>query len=41
LTAELFPNACGWALEQVTGEKLPESGTVEAVQKGWFLEPID
>src|SRR5262245_7118109 len=41
LTAEDFPNACGWALERITGEKLPESGTVEVIQKGWFLEPID
>jgi HEAT repeat protein len=41
LTAEPFPNACGWALEQITGEKLSASGTVEVVQKGWFLEPID
>jgi HEAT repeat protein len=41
LTAEPFPNACGWALQQITGEPLPASGTVEVVQKGWFLEPTD
>jgi hypothetical protein len=41
LTAERFPNACGWALQQITGEALPASGTVEVVQKGWFLEPND
>jgi HEAT repeat protein len=39
LSTERFPNACGWALEQITGEKLPQSGTAEVVQKGWFLEP--
>jgi len=41
LTTEPFPNACGWALEQLTGAKLPRSGTVEAVQGGWFLEAKD
>jgi len=41
LTAEPFPNACGWALQQITGEALPASGTVEVVQKGWFLEPTE
>jgi len=40
LTAESLPNACGWALEQITGEKLPTSGTVEVHQTGWFLEAI-
>jgi HEAT repeat protein len=32
-------NACGWAIEQITGEKVPEPGTVEVMQRGWFLEP--
>jgi hypothetical protein len=41
LTAEPFPNACGWALQQITGESLPAAGTVEVIQKGWFLEPTD
>jgi HEAT repeat protein len=41
LTAEAFPNACGWALQRITGEALPASGTVEVVQKGWFLEATD
>lgn len=39
LTREPISNACGWALEQITGEKLPTSVTVKVVQKGWFLEP--
>src|SRR5262249_9106137 len=38
LTAEPFPNACGWALERIAGEALPASGTVEVLQRGWFLE---
>jgi hypothetical protein len=41
LSTDPFPNACGWALQQITGEKLPASGTAEVVQKGWFLEPND
>ncbi|MBO0696755.1 MAG: HEAT repeat domain-containing protein [Zavarzinella sp.] len=41
LTAEPFPNACGWALQQITGEPLPGSGTVDVVQRGWFLEPTE
>jgi hypothetical protein len=41
LTVEPFPNACGWALEQISGDKLPASGTVTVVQTGWFLEPND
>jgi len=38
----LFPfnNACGWAIEQITGEKMPPAGTVELMQLGWFLYPI-
>jgi HEAT repeat protein len=41
LTTEPFPNACGWALQQLTGEALPPSGTAEVVQRGWFLEPTE
>jgi HEAT repeat protein len=41
LSTERFPNACGWALEQITGENLPTSGTAEVIQKGWFLEADD
>jgi HEAT repeat protein len=33
-------NACGWAIEQITGEKMPPAGTVEAMQLGWFLQPL-
>jgi hypothetical protein len=38
LSTDALPNACGWALQQITGEILPPSGTATVVQKGWFLE---
>jgi hypothetical protein len=38
VTLQPFFNACGWALQEITGEKLPASGIVEYVQVGWFLE---
>jgi HEAT repeat protein len=41
LSTEAFPNACGWALEQLTGEPLPTTGTAPVVQRGWFLEATD
>jgi hypothetical protein len=41
LSPDPFPNACGWALEQITGEKLPSSGIAKVVQKGWFLESVE
>jgi HEAT repeat protein len=41
LSTEPFPNACGWGLQQITGEMLPTSGTAEVVQRGWFLEAND
>ena len=33
-------NACLWAVEQITGEKVPPAGTVNAPQSGWFLQPV-
>ncbi len=41
LTTYPFTSACGWALQQITGEKMATSGVVKALQVGWFLEPID
>jgi hypothetical protein len=41
LSTEALPNACGWALEQITGAKLPTAGTAELIQRGWFLEAND
>ncbi len=33
-------NSCGWAIEQITGEKMPPPGVAEARQLGWFLAPL-
>jgi HEAT repeat protein len=41
LSTYSFTSACGWALQQITGEKMATSGLVKALQVGWFLEPID
>jgi HEAT repeat protein len=38
LSREPLPNACAWALEQLTGDPMPRSGTVEVPERGWFLE---
>jgi hypothetical protein len=32
-------NSCGWAIEQITGEKVPAPETVETVDQQWFLVP--
>ena len=32
-------NSCGWALEQLTGEKLGPPGVVETFYLDWFLRP--
>jgi HEAT repeat protein len=34
-------NACGWALEQLTGERMPPAGTVEVFPGGWFLNSLE
>lgn len=34
-------NACGWAVEQITGEKVPPPGVISAPQLGWFLMPVE
>ncbi len=39
LSIDPFANACGWALQEIAGEPLPRSGTVDVHQTGWFLEP--
>jgi HEAT repeat protein len=41
LSVDAFPNACGWALEQLGAARLPASGTAQVVQKGWFLESLE
>ncbi len=34
-------NACGWAVEQLTGEKMPPPDVIDVPQRTWFLIPID
>jgi HEAT repeat protein len=34
-------DACGWAVEQLTGEKVPPPGTAEVFARDWFLYPLD
>ncbi|HYH66831.1 MAG TPA: hypothetical protein VD866_19210, partial [Urbifossiella sp.] len=34
-------NACGWALERVTGERYPAPGTLTLTARDWFLTPLD
>ena len=34
-------NACGWAIEQITGEKVPPPPTIEFPAERWFLRPIE
>jgi hypothetical protein len=33
-------NACGWAIERITGEAMPAPETVRRVERDWFLRPI-
>ncbi|HND55491.1 MAG TPA: hypothetical protein PLV92_23920, partial [Pirellulaceae bacterium] len=33
--------ACGWSIEQLTGEKMKVSGPLEFGVGGWFIEPLD
>lgn len=32
-------NACGWAIEQLTGEAVPPPKTIRTAQRDWFLTP--
>jgi HEAT repeat protein len=34
-------NACGWAIERITGEPMLWSLTIEKVQRDWFLTPSE
>jgi len=40
-TFEPVNNVCGWAIEQLTGEKMPAPGIVLSVQRAWFLTPFE
>jgi HEAT repeat protein len=33
--------ACGWAIEQITGEKMTPPGVIEIVDRDWFLAPAN
>jgi HEAT repeat protein len=37
---DVVGNACGWAIEQITGETVPAPGTIEVPQRDWFLSPL-
>jgi HEAT repeat protein len=37
---DVVSNSCGWAIEQITGEKMPSAETIERPQVGWFLNPL-
>jgi hypothetical protein len=34
-------NACGWAIEQITGNRMPAPEDIILPQRGWFLVTID
>lgn len=38
-TEDLINNACGWAIEQITGEVMPPPKTIRKVRQSWFLVP--
>jgi HEAT repeat protein len=38
-TDNAIANACGWAIEQVTGEVVPPPETIRKMQRDWFLIP--
>ena len=40
-TLEPVTNACGWALERITGEPVPPPGVIERMDRAWFLSPLD
>jgi HEAT repeat protein len=38
-TRDPVNNACGWAIERITGEKMPPPETIVREQRDWFLVP--
>ena len=38
-TADRIGNACGWSVEQLTGEKMPPAKPVQRLQRDGFLSP--
>jgi HEAT repeat protein len=41
LSLDIVNNGCGWAIEKITGERVPPGDVVEQMQRNWFLSPID
>ena len=39
MSTNSFVNACGWAIQQITGREPPLADVVKSTQTGWFLEP--
>jgi HEAT repeat protein len=39
LSADALNNACGWAIEQITGEPIPPAVPIQKMQRSWFLAP--
>jgi HEAT repeat protein len=40
-TLDPVNNACGWAIERVTGKKLPAPKTIRVPRRDWFLAPFE
>jgi HEAT repeat protein len=40
-TQDPVNNACGWAIEQLTGERMPAPKTLQQTQRDWFLVPSE
>jgi HEAT repeat protein len=40
-TLQTVNNACGWAIEQITGEPVPTPGTIFKPVVGWFLYRVE
>jgi HEAT repeat protein len=38
---DVIANACGWAIERITGEKLAPRGPIEQPRIDWFLNPFE
>lgn len=41
LSEDPVNNACGWAIERLTGEKVPAPKPIRRMQRDWFLSPIN
>jgi HEAT repeat protein len=39
LSDDAINNACGWAIEQITGELIPPAEPMRKTLRGWFLAP--